>query len=107
MSWREYFREAELADCVNRAVVSSISRVLLRMSLRQLPTSESTSITNQIKLKSDINNYEHKTFKITEEGSQEMLLNGLRQVYETKVCSEVQSGNYYLCHVNIAMLAHL
>jgi hypothetical protein len=36
-----------------------------------------------------------------------MLLNRLRQVYETKFCSEVQSGNYNLCHVNIAMLAHL
>jgi hypothetical protein len=77
------------------------------MSMRELPTSETTSLTNQIKLKTDINNYEHKTFKSTEEGSQEMLLNGLRQVYETNFCSEVQSGNYYLCHVIIAMLAQL
>jgi hypothetical protein len=36
-----------------------------------------------------------------------MLLNGLRQVYETNFCSGAQWGNYYLCHVNIAMLAHL
>jgi hypothetical protein len=68
LSWREYFGEAERADCVNRRVVSSISTVLLRMSLRELPTSETTSLTNQIKLNSDINNYEHKTPKITEEG---------------------------------------
>jgi hypothetical protein len=61
------------------------------MSLRELPTSETTSLTNKIKLNSDISNYEHETFKITEEGSQEMLLNGLRKVYETNFCSEVQS----------------
>jgi hypothetical protein len=91
MSWREYFGEAELADCVNRRVVSSISTVLLRMSLRELPTSETTSLTNQIKLISDINNYEHTTFKITEESSQEMMLYGLRHFYKTKFCSEVQS----------------
>jgi hypothetical protein len=60
------------------------------MSLRELPTSETTSLTNQIKLNSDINNYEHKTFKITDEDSQEMLLNGLRQVYETNFCSGAQ-----------------
>jgi hypothetical protein len=36
-----------------------------------------------------------------------MLLNDLRQLYETTFCSDVHSGNYYLCHVNIAMLAHL
>jgi hypothetical protein len=91
LSWRVYVGEAELADCLNRTVVSSISIMLLRMSLRELPTSETTSLTNQIKLNSDINNYEHKTFKITEEVSQEMLLIGLRQVYETNICSEVQS----------------
>jgi hypothetical protein len=61
------------------------------MSVRELPTSETTSLTNKINLNSDINNYEHESFKITEEGSQEMLLNGLRQVYERNFCSEVQS----------------
>jgi hypothetical protein len=50
MSWREYFREAELADCVNRTVVSSISTVLLQMSLRELPTSETTSLTHSVAL---------------------------------------------------------
>jgi hypothetical protein len=61
------------------------------MSLREMPTSETTSLTNKIKLNSYINNYEHESFKITEEGSHEMLLNGLRQVYERNFCSEVQS----------------
>jgi hypothetical protein len=83
MSWRHNIREAELSETVNQRVVSSISIVLLRMSVRELPTSETTSLTNQIKWNSDINNYENKTFKITEEGSREILLKSLRQVYET------------------------